>query len=136
MSTTTSTPAQPDRDQRSDKAIANPPPLVLTITLHTDGTGTVLTAREQLGSLMAFQYTDINDIMQAIQAAANHLIAIEQQPPVEAKPAEATRPAVPTPTAGRETIEPQAEPAHEPEQQPRQDSTPITTTLPDQPSLF
>lgn len=55
--------------------------IVLTLTLHTDGTGTVLTTRDHLASLSRFTYRDMDEVMAAIHAAAHHLLAIEAAPP-------------------------------------------------------
>lgn len=57
------------------------PPVVLTITLHSDGTATLLAQRGDLASLRAFRYRTLDEVHACIMDAAAHLTDIIRNPP-------------------------------------------------------
>jgi hypothetical protein len=70
-------------------------PTVITIALNADGTGEIVTKRGQLGSLRRFTYTDLREIVAAMQTSVGHLLEVETNPPqIAAVPP----PPVPEPT--------------------------------------
>ena len=57
------------------------PPTVITITLDPEGTGTLIIQRGDLAALHQFAYTDLRDVVKALQDGANQLLAVEDNPP-------------------------------------------------------
>lgn len=96
-----------------------PPPLenpvILTITLNTDGTLTILTQQGTLASLRAFHYRSLDDVQTCIMTAAAHLAEILRNPPTTIAETTVTdvqpMPEIPTapsaPEAGDPPLDPQ-----------------------------
>jgi hypothetical protein len=68
--------------KKGKKKPSSPPPsTVLTITLNTDGTGSLITKRGELATLSSFTYRRMEEIIVAIQQGAVHLVELEKNPP-------------------------------------------------------
>jgi hypothetical protein len=59
-----------------------PAPTVLTLTLNPDGSASLVSKRGELATLSTFTYSDLRDIIAAIQHGAAHLLEVEKNPPV------------------------------------------------------
>jgi len=60
-------------------------PIIMTITFASQGgserSATLLIQRGDLASIRAFSYQNYNDVLAAMKAASNDLIALEIEPP-------------------------------------------------------
>lgn len=72
---------------------SNDPATILTLTLHTDGSATLLAQRGEIAVLHAFTYRAMEDIVGALQQGATRLIDLGNlPPPTEFTPAESAIP--------------------------------------------
>jgi hypothetical protein len=75
------TPTAQSTSRKANKAAKSIPSTVLTLTLNTDGSGSLITRRGDLAAIHQFTYRDLRDIVTAIQRGAAHLIEVENDPP-------------------------------------------------------